>query len=471
MIHMTLFASLVHRILIIRPDAIGDMVLTLPAIAAIKRQYPNSHITLMASPYNAAVLDPKPAYIDEILLDWFKLGKAEGTRGFWKYVRFLRSQKFDLAIHFYSETNTAWVCYFAGIPYHIGDTAKLGLWPVFRKHGVFLKTFDQTKHVMEYNFQLLRPLGVRLEEQPQFRLDVSDVNRQCAIDLLRQAGRRPGVPLIGVQIGVGFGNRPIEPEKYAEFMTQLSQSMDVDFCVIPHTDREKQFRDRLRAATSASILNIEGTTIGELIGLISYYDLFVSVDTGPFHIASSLGVPQLAIFPSKKVKPTRWAPWRNRHFIVRESRICPHFCPHEGCPLTVCSDAIQVADMADKAVRLLAGDGVTSAEDQFPYWFTRSMTVLIVYETEDAERYRGRLAVDGIHSYILRFDDPNLKDKLVEWDITIIHNLSGKRRWRLWWIARRASLQLFNPPLLVNGPGWDDDLIARYKARFEAQRI
>jgi ADP-heptose:LPS heptosyltransferase len=461
------------RILIVRPDAIGDMVLTIPCIVAIKRHYPDVHITLLASPYNARILDPLPPFVDEIIFDWFRTGKIKTWRDRLAYIRYIRSKQFDVAIHFYSETESIWTCALAGIPIHLGDNAKMGLLPVLWRHGVFLKTFDQTKHVVDYNFQLLKPLGITLTDADTLQLPVDTTHIQAAASLLNTHGRRSGVPLIGIQIGVGFGNRPIEPEKYGAFINALRKRIEVDVCVTPFSEKEKQFRDRLIAACEAPIIDLEGAPLTTLMGLITHYDVFVSVDTGPFHMCAAIGCPQLAIFPSRKVKPTRWAPWRNRHWIVRESRNCPHFCPHEGCPLTVCSDAIQTADMVDKTISLLNGGGVSSAKDQFDYWFKLSMTILVIGQTmADAMHYCQTLRTKGLHAVPFSGSLKTLADKLLEHDITIIHNLTGQKQIALWWIARLSSIKLFNPPMIVNHPAFaDDDPIQNYQKLSAAQRF
>ncbi|MGE4170284.1 MAG: glycosyltransferase family 9 protein [Candidatus Margulisiibacteriota bacterium] len=466
----------IKKVLIIRPDALGDMVLTLPCVAAIKKAYPQWHVAVLASPYNARIMSHMDCF-DEVILDKFRTGEAEGKAGFWRYVRWLKTQNFDLAIHFYSETPTVWLSVFAGIPYHIGDKAKLGLWPIFRKYGAFLKTFDQTKHVVEYNFQLLKALGITLDPEQKLSLTVPPGQTERAKDLLNQAGRRWDKPLVGIQIGVGFGNRPIEPEKFAEFVNALRRHRDVDVCVTPFTDKEKAFRDRFVAACQGPVLNLDDTKITELMGVISLYSVYVSVDTGPFHIGAALGVPMLAIFPSRKVKPTRWAPWRNRHLMVRESRTCPLFCPHEGCPLTICSDAIRVEDMVAKTEILLDGGGVESANDQFAYWFKASMTVLVLDDAKTeahAKAYADHLNALGIVAHRTSVYTPELPAKLLEGDITIIHNFSGKRRLYLAWEARKIALKLFNPPLLIHtakNPLPEAETIAYYKDAFEHKRF
>jgi len=464
----------IKKVLIIRPDAIGDMVLTLPCIEAIKTQYPQWHLTVLASPYNAQIIRHIP-YIDNILLDWKKSQKITSIWDRIRYIRHINSHQFDLAIHFYSETDTVWTSVLARIPYHIGDTAKIGLWPVFRKHGVFLKTFDQTKHVMEYNFQLLRSIGIKLDPNRKMNFPIPPEYKNKGQDLLTAAGRRPNVPLIGIQLGVGFGNRALEPEKYADYINLLRTEIDIDVCVTPYSEKEKVFAARFANRVKTPVITIPDNSIPDFMGIISNYTLFVSVDTGPCHLCTAIGIPILAIFPSRKVKPTRWAPWRNRHFIVRESQTCDQFCPHEGCPLTICSDAIEMRDMVDKTKALISGQGLETAEDQFKEWFSRSMSVLILDSPETtvaAAKFESVLAKANIRVTRVPVTIGAIDELLLQKDVTIIHNFSGRRRLYLSFLARKAALQLFNPPLIIHSAWEIDESIPienRYRTAFEAK--
>ena len=472
------------KVLIIRPDALGDMVLTIPCINAIKSQL-NCHITVLASNYNKVLIEDHPA-VDEIIVDKYSVGGVRSWSDWNTYRKELKAHQFDAAIHFYSETRTSWLAYFAGIKYHLGDLAKLGLWPIFRKHGIFLKTFDQTKHVVEYNFQLLKPLGVTLDKKQPLDITVNkDIKESVKSSFLKNLD--PKIPTIGLQIGVGFGNKAIEPEKYAYYINALRKEIPCQFAAVAHSDKEKAAATKIQSLVDEPIEIIKNTTLKDLMGIISHYQLFVGVDTGPFHMAAAIGIPQLAIFPTKKVKPTRWAPWRNRHLIVRESATCPHPCPHEGCPLTVCSDNITVNDMVKKSLALLKEGGVETPKDQFDYWFKQSMTVLILEDEKTAQTAAAladQLSKVGIRHHREPINIRNLYDRLIEKDITVIHNLTSKRKLYIGSVCRIVSLKLFNPPLIINeslesksieskslDSQNDSDYIAFYKEKYEKKRV
>ncbi len=463
----------IQRLLIIRPDAIGDMVLTLPAIAALRNRYPHLHITLLGSRYTYDLVKPTGLF-DEILIDKCRTGEARGWRGFWQYVREIRAMQFDAVIHFYSETPEVWLTVFAGIRYQVGDKAKLGLWPIFRKYGTFLKTFDQTKHVVEYNFQLLRAFGIVLSPETPLISALSPEQKIAGINALKQAGWDGQQPIIGFHLGVGGGNKAISVLKFIHTITTLHHE-GYAICFTGHSPKEQADRDLLVAQLPFPVLDLVGkTSLGELAGALSQWSLYIGVDTGPFHLAASMGIPQVAIFPTRRVKPLRWGPWRNRHELVREAQQCPHFCPHEACPLTVCSDALKEADIIAKAQKVLGGGGYTHANEQFALWFRNSMSVLILKNAQTMAKaitLQQQLHALGIRAKIEDVSAHNLQDTLLAQDSTILHNLTGKSRIRLFWICQRMALKLFNPPLLIHGEHDMTNPIATYRRHFEAKKL
>jgi hypothetical protein len=106
----------------------------------------------------------------------------------------------------------------------------------------------------------------------------------------------------------------------------------------------------------------------------------VGVDSGPLHIASALGIPVLALFPTKYVKPSRWGPWGSRHLLLRESETCPLLCFPRTCPESICVDAIAPAQVVQGVEKLLSGSGyvLPAARD---YWFARGTVVLFILGT------------------------------------------------------------------------------------------
>ena len=187
----------IQRLLIVSPNAIGDRVLTCPAIAALRQRYPHLHITLLGSRDTDDLVHPTGLF-DDILIDKCRTFEARGWRGFWRYVREIRAMRFDAVIHFDAETPEVWLTVFAGIRYQVGDKSKLGLWPIFRKYGTFLKTFDQTKHVVDCNFQLLRAFQMGLSPEIPLIPVLSSTPKTAGFHDLKNAGWEGQQPIATV---------------------------------------------------------------------------------------------------------------------------------------------------------------------------------------------------------------------------------------------------------------------------------
>ncbi|MBG90537.1 MAG: hypothetical protein CL521_01830 [Actinobacteria bacterium] len=455
-----------RHILIARHDAIGDLILTLPAIAAIKSHFPDTKITVMTTAYNRDIIAHLP-YIDEILV-------KPATHSFPLFIQFvkqLRSLKVDLMIHFRMTTEVAWAGFF-GARHNIGDKSLLGLWPIFRRYGVFYRNHNRMNHVSEYNGILLKSLGISSRDCQELAYTPPPGAIPLAKRLLASLGPRKNIPLICIHIGVGFGNRPIRANKYVEYIHLLRSQMDVDIYLSCYTDAEIAVCKEIQSQVKGPLLTAYRQPIQTYIGLLSLMDLFVSVDTGPFHLAAALKIPQLAIFPSKKVKPLSWGPFRNRHLICRNPYQCHHDCPHQQCPYDICSDDISVIDMVNKTQALLKGEGVSQQLEQREYWAQHSLSILVLYDekTEDqARQFYQQLQSWSFVSFISHVTKPDLYPFARQRDISVIHNFSGKRRGRLFWMTQRLISTLFFSPLLIHGPHSYEsltELMATYQRQY-----
>lgn len=464
-------AHKLKRLLLVRPDAIGDMVLMIPVLKAIRKKYPSLHITILASQYNARIIKHLDLFDDIIYKTYIKSFKE-----FWKYVSFLKVKKFDIAVHFGIRDYIVWPCFFS-VPINIGDKSMLSLWPIFRKYGVFYRNHDRPKHVCEYHFIIAQALGLSLSDDEDLSIPAPKGVVDEARMLLSQHGYSGNKPLIGIQVGVGFGNRPIKPEKYARYINELRKTMDVDVCISGYSDIELEFCSVIESNVTTPVITLKKVPIELFMGVISLFDVFVSVDTGPFHLGAALKIPQLAIFPSKKVKPLSWGPYRNKHFVVRNTQRCTYDCPHQGCPYDICSDDISEADMIEKTRLLLNGGGVSSRKDQIEHWFSMCMTILILWDESTKDEYVtlfNTLKKWGFMVHARHCNDQGLETFIREHDIAIVHNLTGKRRWRLFLIGQRVIKYIYHSPLWIHHSihvDTKDDLIQFYSRKFSRKLL
>ena len=107
-----------RNILIVRTDRIGDVVLTTPAIEALRKAFPQARISILVTPVTRELVEGNP-YLDEVLIDDRK-GRHGGVFGFFNLVKTLRKRQFDLAIILHTKKRTNSLCFLAGIPHRVG---------------------------------------------------------------------------------------------------------------------------------------------------------------------------------------------------------------------------------------------------------------------------------------------------------------------------------------------------------------
>lgn len=194
-----------RRILIVRTDRIGDVVLATPLIRAIRQTYPAAFIAVMVRPYTVSLLEENPS-IDEIIVDDID-GKHKGRKGFWKQAAALRKRRFDTALLLLPTERAAWMLLCAGIRSRIGVGHKLYemltlMRTVSRHHYIPLR------HEADYCLDLGRAIGVRSNDLST-EIFLTEKERVNAWKLLETLGvDHPnfvsvGRTIIGINPGAG----------------------------------------------------------------------------------------------------------------------------------------------------------------------------------------------------------------------------------------------------------------------------
>jgi ADP-heptose:LPS heptosyltransferase len=460
------------KILILREDAIGDMVLAMPVVSALHDRFPSAEITVLVSNYsgNGELIAHLP-YVHELMLS----PQIQSFRDVLAFAKVLRSKKFTHSVHLSTRAGTSWAC-FLGVSKNSGDKAVLGLLPVFFRWGRFCPPHDMMVHQVQRNFGLLRPFGLSERDAASWPLRLTPHPDDAAAvrEKLQTRGFDFGKKTLCIHLGAAGGNKPVLPDKYAAYAMSLHRdSPDIQIMITGASDEEKSFRDQFLAKIDFPVIDMVGATrLREVLTLLTYCHVFVGIDTGPAHMAAGLGVPQLLLSTSKRVLPFKWGPWLNRHRIVRENSRCAISCHARACAEWTCVDDLSVADMVRHTVALFAGDGYATFDDQQLYWFQTAMPMLVL--VDDVSRTRGQFLVEtwrswGLTVHLAEAADPALYDKCVAWDVRIIQNLSSRKKVRLFVMAQMLNKDLSHPPLLCHGdPACETvlSLLAHYRGLF-----
>src|SRR5258708_412629 len=144
-----------NRILIVRTDRIGDVLLTTPVSRRLRETFPGAHIAWLVRPYTAPLLEQNPD-VDQVLVD---RGEPVG-----QLAQRLKQENFDTAIVAYPRWHSAWAVFRAGIPLCIGPASKW--YSLFFNRRVWQHRSEGKKHEADYNLDLLEPLGVPFQRTP-----------------------------------------------------------------------------------------------------------------------------------------------------------------------------------------------------------------------------------------------------------------------------------------------------------------
>ncbi len=292
------------RILIIRNDGIGDLILTFPAISAIRRLYTDAHIAIFVGNNAKELLWNNPD-INEIIVD-----NKEGVFTLAKRLY----KRFDIAFVFYPNWRNSLISFLAGIPTRIGTGYKF--------HSIF---FNKRVYVHKRNYHeadwCLKIVGSNETAQTP-RIFIKDCNLEYAKKLLSDNGIL-GNLIIGIHPGCKGSALNWTEEGYARLIGWIEEKYGIR-TIITGRASDKQMIERIISKTKGNPLILSGiTNLTQLIALISLYSLFIGPSTGPMHIASCLGIKTIALFPPiGSQSPKKWHPLGENYTIFTPDIIC-----------------------------------------------------------------------------------------------------------------------------------------------------
>jgi len=335
------------KILIRATNWVGDAVMCIPALRAIRDLRPKAEIAILARPW-VADLYRGQGYADRIVV-YENTGKH---RGFWGRERLaaeLRRERFDTALLFQNAFEAAWLAWRAGARERIGYARDGRSWFLTRAIPVPAEG-EGPNHEAYYYLKLLRGAGwlASLPLVEEIRIAVTEVDRQKARERLSTAGARPDAARIAFAPGAAYGSAKCwDPERYAALADQLIATFDADV-IFFGAPQESEMAARIAGGMRRRAINLVGATnIGELPALLSSCRLFIGNDSGAMHVAGAVGVPVIGIFGPTDPDGTR--PMTPQFSLIREPVECSP-CFLRKCPIDHrCMTRISVERVFDAA--------------------------------------------------------------------------------------------------------------------------
>lgn len=329
------------RILVVRTDRIGDVVLSTPVLTALRRRYPAAFIAMMVRPYTREVVSGHP-HLDEVILD-DPAGEHAGAAGFWRLVRDLRRRRFDGILILHPTLRLAALAWLAGIPLRVGTGYRA--YSLLFNQRIYQHRKKAGRHELDLNLDLAAAVDAPAGEV-QFHLHIPDDAAARVRHLLLERGAAASKPLVVLHPGSGGSALDWPLTGFARLAGQLLETADRSVAVTG-SGAEKSLVDRLCSQAPASLIRLDGElTIKELLALFRLAAVTVANSTGPLHLAVAAGCRVVGLYcPLGACAPERWGPYGQLESVLQPplppcERCTPAGCQHPGCMELITVDQV-----------------------------------------------------------------------------------------------------------------------------------
>ena len=333
------------KILVRTTNWVGDAVMSLPALRALRDRFPRAEISILARPWVADLYGREP-FCDRLIPY-----TARDLRSKFRAARDLRAFRFDAAILLQNAFEAAAVAFAAGIPERIGY-ARDGRSPLLTQAIAVPRNGEIPRHERFYYLELLRRAGI-FDDMPAndlIRLDGAAAAREAGLARFRELGM--GDIVIGLSPGAAYGSaKRWLPERFAAAADRVAREVGASIAIFGSKE-EHELCESVRAMVRAPARNFAGeTTLGQFIEMAAACRVYLTNDSGAMHIASALGVPTVAVFGATDDSAT--GPTGPLARVVREPVECSP-CLQRECPIDHrCMTRVDAARVAQTALDLL----------------------------------------------------------------------------------------------------------------------
>lgn len=368
----------INRILVVRTDKIGDVVLTTPAIAALRKRFPEAHIAGLVSPVAADIYRGNPHLSESIVLN---PAQFAGFWGFFRLVKRLRAGNFQVAVVFQCRIRVAAALFFAGIRYRIGSYSKWWSF-LFFNLGRRQNRSAVEMHEADYNIQLLRHFGITVAETwEKTYLNVTDEASREALRFFVEKGLNKRFKTVAIHAGMA-GSALNWPESH--FIALGRRLIRRYNLVITGGPSEGALVERVFQGVSRNqsyhpdnpvfTKYVGEKGLAELVAVLDRCDAVVAPSTGPMHLAVALGKKVITVFsPIKVQSAVRWGPYGvpsgsnlgispndQVSVLVPDVNCGEDFkCALSACIYYPCMPRISVEDAETQLLALLEGGSVS----------------------------------------------------------------------------------------------------------------
>jgi len=343
-------ADQIKRVVVRGTNWVGDSIMTIPALRALRRILPDASITLAVRP-GAKGIFSEVDFIDDVLV--YDRRNAFSVFG---QIREWKKREFDLAVLFQNAFEAALIPFLAGVPVRLGYATESR--QAMLTHPLPLPDWRSTKHEVFYYLYLITALEQMLfrtstvcEGDPDISLSISESRKSQASELLRSHGVSEEKSVVAICPGsINSRAKRWPAEAYAALADRLIEDRR-NVVLIGSKDEIDVTNEVAQRMRHRPVVLTGKTTLDQITAVLGLVDLVVTNDTGPAHIAAALGCPTIVIFGPTNPLTTR--PFSPKAEIIRHPPDCAP-CMLRDCPIDHrCMTAITVDEVFEHSHALL----------------------------------------------------------------------------------------------------------------------
>lgn len=307
-----------QRILLIQLSAIGDTILTIPTIRAIRHRFPNAHLAMVASSINLQYLEGCP-YIDQYIPCRLE-DMMKSPRSLIRFITGLRHQKFDCVIDF-----EHWARFSALIAYGSGALRRIGFRSAGQhRHYLFTDVVEHVpgQHEVVNFLKIAGLLGCPIRET-DLEVWLKQEDWDWAQEFLVEMGIDPNRPIVAIQPEAGRRGEPrrrFPQDRFVSVADALVERYQAQI-ILTGAHSEVELSQRIASQTQSACVVASGKThINQLAALFANVDFVICGNCGPMHLAAAAGTPVVALHGP--TNPSQWGPWGSGHTILHVEVPC-----------------------------------------------------------------------------------------------------------------------------------------------------
>ena len=335
-----------NRILVVKLDHIGDVLLATPVFSNLKQAYPNTELHALCGKWSSVILENHPD-IDKVIEYnspvFCRSESPTSLKQVRKLSKQLRHQKYDLLIELRGDWRIIWFSVLKGSSRRLCRASL----QIASKLGI--KRFSSI-HEASRNLDILRHVGIQTPiHNPTF--SISTENKQWTTTFLAEQDIKHDVPIVTIHPGSPVDTKRWMPERFAELADWLIDHNQAQILFVGVPD-EIPIISQIQASMEQESINIAGmTTIPQLASILEKSSMFIGNDSGPMHLAAAVGTPTIGIYGPGD--PKRFGPIGEKCNTIQKKRDCSP-CKSDICIFgdEGCMGKIQVKDVIDTIKKL-----------------------------------------------------------------------------------------------------------------------